>query len=257
VQDRSIYRVAKANLTVSWAVICLWDSAMRRVIRPILIYFRRVFLDEDYGLYLLFGLILSLLSLFVFFNVAEDVVEGDSLVLFDHALANALYQQATDLSTAAYRVITWFGAPGATLLGIAVGSLLILRRQWLHLVFWITALSGASMLNLLMKVLFARPRPVFENPLLVESFYSFPSGHSMNAIVTYGVLAYLLWLQVNHPIARSLIVFAATLAIVLIGISRMALGVHYFSDVIGGFAAGGLWLGVCIVTMNLYQRRQR
>lgn len=229
---------------------------MHGVIRPILIYFRRVFLDSDYGLYLLFGLLLSLVSLFVFFNIADEVVEGDSLVFFDHALANALYQQATTLSTSAYRLITWFGAPGATAIGIAVGLILILRRQWLHLVFWITALSGASLLNVLMKAFFARPRPVFENPLAVESFYSFPSGHSMTAIVTYGMLAYLLWLHIAHPIARILTVFAATLAIVLIGISRMALGVHYFSDVIGGFAAGGLWLGVCIVTMNLYKRRR-
>src|SRR5690606_37445814 len=86
-----------------------------------------------------------------------------------------------------------------------------------------------------------------------ESF-SFPSAHAMTSLITYGLLAYFLWHTVHNRIIRILIVFAATMLVILIGISRMTLGVHYLSDVLGGFMAGGIWLGVCIAALSILHR---
>ena len=76
----------------------------------------------------------------------------------------------------------------------------------------------------------------------------------MTSLITYGILAYFLWHEVHNRIVRILIVFAAALLVILVGISRMTLGVHYLSDVLGGFMAGGIWLGICIAAFSILQR---
>ncbi len=207
-------------------------------------------------LYLLLGLALSVLSLGLFWSVAEDVLEGDeSILVFDLTLANQLHSQATPLSTSFYLVISWFGAQGIVLVGVVVGLVYGLRRQWLNVTFWLIALAGGGLLNSLMKQIVARPRPVFADPLALEQNYSFPSAHAMTSLITYGIIGYFLWAATPNRYAKIFIIFATSLFIILIGISRLTLGVHYFSDVIGGFAAGGIWLGVCIVVANLVKRR--
>jgi len=206
-------------------------------------------------LYLLLGLALSVLSLGLFWSVAEDVLEGESILVFDLALANQLHSQATPLSTSFYLVISWFGAQGIVLVGVVVGLVYVLRRQWLNFTFWLIALAGGGLLNNLMKQIVARPRPVFADPIALEQNYSFPSAHAMSSLITYGIIGYFLWAAIPNRYARIFIVFATSLFIILIGISRLRLGVHYFSDVVGGFAAGGIWLGICIVAANLAKRR--
>ncbi|HEX2621349.1 MAG TPA: phosphatase PAP2 family protein, partial [Phototrophicaceae bacterium] len=142
-------------------------------------------------------------------------------------------------------------------IGVLVTLVYLIQRRWFNLSFWIIALVGGSLLNTVMKLIVARPRPMFVDPLVIEQNYSFPSAHAMTSLIAYGILAYLLWRETENRYLRILIVFAAILLIVLIGISRMALGVHYFSDVVGGFAAGSIWLGICIIAINLMQRRQK
>ncbi len=229
---------------------------MKQFLTPIFVYLKDIFFVKEVGLYLLFGLILSVLSLGIFWSVAEDVTEGDSIVMIDNALANELHAEATPISTSIYIVISWFGSQGVILLGFIVGIYFIVRRRWLDLTYWLIALAGGSLLNALMKQIVARPRPVFVDPLVLEQSYSFPSGHSMISLIAYGMLAYFLWVSVSNRYAKIFGVFSATLFIILVGISRMTLGVHYLSDVIGGFAAGGIWLGVCIFSINLYKQRK-
>ena len=115
-------------------------------------------------------------------------------------------------------------------------------------------MGGSAVLNQLLKGLFARPRPYFEHPLLIETSYSFPSGHAMGSFVLYGMLAYFAVLALKTWRARTAVVFGAALLVLLIGLSRMYLGVHYFSDVVAGFAAGGVWLSACITAMEFVRR---
>ena len=93
-------------------------------------------------------------------------------------------------------------------------------------------------------------------PLLTARGWSFPSGHAMGSLVAYGMLAYLLLRETHlgrHQ--RMLVIISAALLVLLIGLSRLYLGVHYFSDVIGGYAAGVVWLAACISGLEIVRRR--
>jgi undecaprenyl-diphosphatase len=142
------------------------------------------------------------------------------------------------------------------LLGLIITVIYGLRRRWLHVGTSLAAVAGGAVLNQLLKELFARPRPSFADPLLSETSYSFPSGHAMLSLITYGVLAYFAVLALQTWRARTAVVFGAALLVILIGVSRMYLGVHYFSDVVAGFAVGGLWLSTLITGMETIRRRR-
>ena len=114
------------------------------------------------------------------------------------------------------------------------------------LVAWLIAVLGGETLNLLLKDLFARPRPSFEHPLVVETSYSFPSGQAMESLLVYGMLAYFAVLTSRSQRMRVVSVCGAAVVVALIGFSRVYLGAHYVSDVVGGFAAGGAWLSAVI-----------
>jgi undecaprenyl-diphosphatase len=138
-------------------------------------------------------------------------------------------------------------------LGIAL--LLTLRRRWVLLGGWVAALLGAGVLDGLLKVAIRRPRPVFAADFLPDLSWSFPSGHSMAGLVTYGMLAYLLLLAFRgRQRLQAVVVSGATLLFLAIGFSRLYLGVHYFSDVLGGFTAGALWLSACVSGLEVVRR---
>jgi membrane-associated phospholipid phosphatase len=205
-------------------------------------------------IYLVFGFLLSVFSLWTFGEIAEKINEDEVVTAIDLQLASELHASATPTSTAIYVFISWFGSQGVWLLGIVIGLLFIIRRHWLKLLFWVITLVGGALLNDVLKNFFARPRPVFVEPYIIEQHYSFPSAHAMMSLIMYGMIAYLLWREISDRPTRCVIVFDALMLISLIGISRMTLGVHYLSDVLGGFSAGGLWLGACITALNFIQR---
>ena len=101
----------------------------------------------------------------------------------------------------------------------------------------------ATLLNLLLKTLIQRPRPEGYR-LVAESGFSFPSGHSMVAMAFYGLLIWMVWHYEKDALVRRLGVIGFGLVIVLVGLSRIYLGVHYASDVLAGFCASIAWLGV-------------
>ncbi|MBI5668353.1 MAG: phosphatase PAP2 family protein [Chloroflexi bacterium] len=206
------------------------------------------------------GLLVALLAigagLWAFAELAEEVGEQGTLVRFDTELANALHQGATPLTTTAFLVISWIGSPGGVLLVVIVALLLLVRRRFTQAAMLTAAYVGAEGLNWLLKTVFMRPRPVFDAPLATAGYYSFPSGHAMVSLVVFGMLAYLLILSVPNRYTQILIVFAAVLLVVLIGISRLYLGVHYFSDVVGGYVAGTVWLIACITAAESLRRRK-
>jgi len=110
---------------------------------------------------------------------------------------------------------------------------------------WILVLLIGEFLNLELKGYVMRSRPPYHEA--AHAFgYSFPSGHSMGAFIAYGMLAYLLTLAVPQRRVQIAVVVVFGSLILLVGFSRIYLGAHWFSDVIGGFAAGTVWLGFCI-----------
>jgi len=222
-------------------------------------YFHQLYrrLYGTIGFVIVSGLLLSGVSLYLFAKVAEDVVEQETIVQVDLALANELHSAliGSRLTVQIFKFISLFGFQLLFVVAIIVAVGFILRRQWFYLLIWGITLLGGNLLNSAIKLLFARPRPIFVDPVALEQSFSFPSGHSMLSFIAYGMAAYLICLLVKNHIARIFIVFAAVMAIVLIGISRMFLGVHYLSDVIGGFTAGAVWLATCITAIRVYRYR--
>ena len=216
---------------------------------------RRLTPGQYLGMHLTVGLAAAAGCLWLFGGLAEDLLTNDPLVRFDQATAAYLHSLATPPLTTFFLIVTAFGSVVAIgLLGVIVAAVLAWRRQWLYLGTWVAAVGGSVVLDRLLKELFARPRPYFEHPLLLETSYSFPSGHAMESFVVYGMLAYFAELTLESWRARTAIVFGAALLVLLIGFSRMYLGVHYFSDVVAGYAAGGVWLSTLITGAETIRR---
>jgi membrane-associated phospholipid phosphatase len=183
-------------------------------------------------------------------EISEDVINHEPLTVADVQLNNWLHAQGSPFMTRAMFVFTSFGSAAFVIcLTAAVGLYLLWRKRF----YWFTALVGsvvgASLLNKLLKFIFHRARPHFNDPILRLDSYSFPSGHTMMATVLYGCLAALLIAGIPDWHRRLLVAITAGLLIVLVGFSRIYLGAHYLSDVLGALAEGLAWLSLCLTVV--------
>jgi undecaprenyl-diphosphatase len=130
---------------------------------------------------------------------------------------------------------------------ITVAAYLLTRYgRWIDAGGLVLAGSGAGLLNLLLKNAFERARPdLFDGPIHLTN-YSFPSGHAMGSIAVYGMLAFVGVRLTSQPLLRYATVLVAALIVFFIGLSRVYFGVHYPTDVIGGYLAGAIWLMITI-----------
>ncbi|HEX9106528.1 MAG TPA: phosphatase PAP2 family protein, partial [Longimicrobiales bacterium] len=209
------------------------------------------------GLHLTLGIAISILALWLFGGVLEDVVGGETLTQLDRVLAARLHALATPGGVEVFRAISWLGSPVTwSVLSAVMLVALLARRRWLLAGGWAAAILGGGVLDLALKLLVHRPRPAFSDAFAVAAGWSFPSGHSMGALVGYGMLAYLALLEVRRGWERVAVMAVAATLIALIGFSRLYLGVHYFSDVVGGYAAGVVWLSACVTGLEVARRRK-
>lgn len=213
---------------------------------------------EYLGLHLTMGFVVSLAGLWLFGGVTEDIIHHDPLTQFDVTLLDWVHAHATPAGYAIFDGISLLGSPVAmTVLALGVGLLLTARRQWIILGGWVAAFAGGGFLEEVLRLVIRRPRPPLAAPFLHHSSWSFPSGHAMGSLIGYGMLAYVLVvLWIHRRSVQISIVSGAALLIVAIGVSRLYLGVHYFSDVVGGYAAGVLWLSACISGLEVARRWQ-
>ena len=202
-------------------------------------------------------LAVSLVGLWIFAALTEDVVHQDPITRFDQTLLDWLRAHAGSSGLSIARAISALGSAYVMIgLALSVGSLLAIRRHGLLLEGWITAFLGGAVLNTALKSAIHRPRPAHSAILSYQS-WSFPSGHAMESLIGYGMLAYLLIVMIPGTPARRLgIVLCTSLLVLAIGWSRLYLGVHYFSDVVAGYAAGVLWLSACISGLEVSRRWQ-
>lgn len=138
-------------------------------------------------------------------------------------------------------------------IAVIIGALLAIKKYYIE-AGWllINTAFTAGILNSLIKLIFMRERPTLEH-LVVEHSYSFPSGHSTGSMLLYGTIIMLLPLFIKKKaICRSLQLLLG-IGILLIGISRVYLGVHFPSDILGGFCFGLSWL---LLTYPIYQKVQ-
>ena len=211
---------------------------------------------EYLGLHLTIGLAISMLALLLFGHLTEDVITHDPITRFDTALLEWLHRHASPAGTTLFIAISRLGSLFMmTVLALAGALFLAVGRRWMALAGWIAAFAGGSLLDYWLKLLIQRPRPPYASALLHNPTWSFPSGHAMGALIGYGMLAYVLVLIAQGKRrTQVLIVAGAAVVIAGIGVSRLYLGVHYFSDVVGGYAAGLLWLSTCISGVEVARR---
>jgi membrane-associated phospholipid phosphatase len=114
---------------------------------------------------------------------------------------------------------------------------------------------GTVVINSLLKAWFQRERPLHDHGFIIEKSYSFPSGHASGSMVFYGMLAYVLLVLMPPRFHRPIVIVAVAMT-TLIGISRILLQVHYFSDVMAGYATGLAWLTLCVGSAEYIRMRQ-
>jgi undecaprenyl-diphosphatase len=152
-----------------------------------------------------------------------------------------------DTITPYMKIITNFG--GATcLITITILLLIIVKNKKIGLLT-LTNLVTISILNQILKSILRRPRPT-EFRLINETGYSFPSGHSMVSMAFYGFLIYLIYKNIKNKYLKTILIIILSLLIIAIGISRIYLGVHYVSDIIGGFLISISYLILYIKLIN-------
>jgi len=202
------------------------------------------------------GLIAAIATLVFFGWLADEVLEGETRH-FDDVTRAAVHTLATPALTTAMRFISFLGsALFLTLATIFVVLLFVLRKWGREAKLFTITMLGAWLLNTTLKLAFARPRPVPFFNLSAPETYSFPSGHSLASCCFFAGLAAILSGRVKSKQTRTIIWIAAVTMFLLIGLSRIYLGVHYTTDVIAGFAAALIWiLVVRFVELQLPRRR--
>jgi undecaprenyl-diphosphatase len=149
------------------------------------------------------------------------------------------------------KAVTWLGSDGVlwTLIG-AAAVVLAIRRRWRLTVYLLVTGAGALVLDPVLKALVGRLRPVVAHPIAHGNGDSFPSGHALGSIVCYGAL-FLVFLPAARGTWRRVLTAVILTLIAAIGISRLLLGVHYLSDVLGAWALGITWLGITAFAFEL------
>ena len=225
---------------------------------PRLAFRRRRLSPEGYfGLHLTLGLLVAVLACWAFGGITEDVVTGDPLIQLDQRVADYFHAHATPGRNQLMAVISFFGS-GAFLGAVtAVGVLwLAWRRSWDRFLALLLVVPGGALIDVVVKQLIHRHRPVWEHPIVTLDSYSFPSGHTMGATLFYGLMAAFAVQELRSWKLRVTVISLAGVMVALVGFSRICLGVHFLSDVLGALAAGIGWLALCLTAVATLHRRR-
>lgn len=219
---------------------------------------RRVRVAERYGVRLtLFALALSLLAI-PFGLLLDQVIREGPAIEVDTWAANNLHELVRDSpnTVTALQVVSFLGKPPFLAAVCIIVGLFLLRRGRVHLAIYLasTTLLG-GLIDTWVKIAVGRDRPSLEDPIATAAGASFPSGHAMSSTVAYGaLLLILLPLVPNH---RRTLAIGGTIALVLaIGFTRLALGVHYITDVLGGFVLGAAWLALTTAAFEIWREER-
>lgn len=205
--------------------------------------------------YLISGIVLLMFCL-LFGKFAEDMVEKE-LHAFDFSIITWVQSFISPQLTRVMKFFTFIGSIKVIAFFFVLSLILMVwnKKKW-EAAFLLFALSGSVTFNIILKLIFHRERPTI-HPLIKETGYSFPSGHSMQSFVFYSIIGYFLFLFFKKKAAKVVSVVLPIGLIFMIGMSRIYLGVHYPSDVIASFAAGGTWLLICLIGLRVIIERKK
>jgi undecaprenyl-diphosphatase len=198
-----------------------------------------------------------LIAGYIFHELAEAVMGQEAITVLDVQVANWFNAHAVEPYTTLLLAVTH----GHSVVGMSLMVTTLALYFWrAQARYWLLALifsvPGGMVLNVALKYLFQRNRPVFEDPLLTLTTYSFPSGHTTAATCFYGLLASYLVIARPGWNVRLGTVILCTVMVLLVAFSRVYLGAHYVSDVLAAMAESIAWLAVCITAISTLRRRR-
>jgi undecaprenyl-diphosphatase len=178
--------------------------------------------------------------------LAANISIGGLVDWVDHRVQIAFMRIMSAPLTSVMETISWFGGRGSVYAAILICLILLLRHEWTWCLTLALAAGSHDRLTVLLKALVHRPRPHLEHPLVVITDYSFPSGHVLAATLIYGWLAIYALYHLRRNSQRIVSIGSCILVIILVGVSRMYLQVHYFTDVLAGGIIGAACLFAAI-----------
>jgi undecaprenyl-diphosphatase len=203
------------------------------------------------------GLLTAAAALVLFTWLGREILEGEILA-FDERLRALAHDLASPPLTTLMRAASLYGGPAVLVpTGLGAAAAFLIKGWHRGALLVVVTLAGAGLLNWLLKFSFARVRPgsFFDYPL--PGSPSFPSGHALYAASVFGGLAVLLTARVRNRLLQVAIWAVALSLILLVGASRVYLGVHYPSDVVAGYAIGVIWVTAVALGDRLARHRRR
>src|SRR5512133_16123 len=228
-------------------LVLFWNLVFR-ALRKLGAHGRNVY--TAVGIFLIVGAIVAIIGTVGFAALAEVVREGYTQQ-FDTAVLRWLGAHHTPTLTTIMTEVTPLGTGVVVLTVVGITTAFLWHTEHKHSArMLLAATAGNILLNNFLKLFFDRQRPsIFEWGTHAASS-SFPSGHAMSATVVYGTVAYLLARLQKHGWVRAITLTFAVILVALICLTRLYLGVHYPSDLIGGIIVGLAWSGFCMATLE-------
>jgi membrane-associated phospholipid phosphatase len=205
------------------------------------------------------GLLLLLLGGLLFGLLAVNVRTNGPLLAWDVPIDQAFHVRAMHGSWPAFDAMRFSGALGremALVITVLLGLVWLWKRHWRALSMLLIGVTGGGVWFQVLSGFFMRPRPVWPDPLDPLPGPGFPSGHSMTAVLLYGLILLLLIPRLSSRRWRLLAVFDAALIILLVGFSRLYMGAHYPTDVLAGYAFGVAWGALVYTGLELVHWRR-
>lgn len=194
---------------------------------------------------------------FLCFAVIASIINGRRIANFDSSVIGFVQGLESSQLTVIMKSFTLIGSTQSVVV-ISVCCLLFLffiLRHRLELILFLAVVVGTPIINSILKSIFRRERPTLHR-LIEETGFSFPSGHSMAAFALYASIAFLLWRHISTRLGRTAVILFCVFMTVMIGVSRIYLGVHYPSDVVGAYFASAFWFALCVWLFQWYMEHR-
>jgi len=211
---------------------------------------------ERYGVRITLFAFAVILVVVPFATLVFEVLGRGPLTRLDGSVANHFNDlvHGNPVAVTVLQVISWLGRPITLYVFVGVAVVVMWRSHQRKLVaFLIVTALGGGIVDTVVKLLVDRPRPVVDHPVQTAFGKSFPSGHAMSSLICYGALLLVFLPALHSARARRGAVIGTAVLVLAIGLSRLMLGVHFLTDVIGGYVLGAAWLAGSVATFEVWR----